>query len=144
MKPGFFGSHATSKTFKIFCLYSQRHLNFMENPIIRIAAKFQYKIRITTAPCCYGRYLMVSRSSARKELYFPTILKPESRSWCEYFPPPQLEKLVLKTVQWNVIIKIIVIVVVVVQLRWVLLQTATGITRCGDYYKVRQNSHSSK
>ena len=44
MKPNFLVSRATSKTFKIFCLYSQGHLTFMENPIIRIAAKFQYKI----------------------------------------------------------------------------------------------------
>ena len=44
MKPDFFVCRATSKTFKIFCLYSQGRLTFMENPIIRIAAKFQYKI----------------------------------------------------------------------------------------------------
>ena len=53
---------------------------------------------------------MVSRFSAKKEIYFPTkILKPEGRSWCEHFPPPSLQKSVLKTVQWNVIIIIIYI-----------------------------------
>ena len=44
MKPDFFVARATSKTFKIFCLYSQGHLTFRQNPIIQIAAKFQYKI----------------------------------------------------------------------------------------------------
>ena len=44
MKPDFFVAPATTKTFKIFCLiYSHGHITFMENPIIRIAAKFQYK-----------------------------------------------------------------------------------------------------
>ena len=53
---------------------------------------------------------MVSRFSAKKEIYFPTkILKPEDRSWCKHFPPPSLQKSVLKTVQWNVIIIIIYI-----------------------------------
>ena len=37
-------AHATSKTFKIFCLYNhlspEGHLTFMDNPIILIAAKF--------------------------------------------------------------------------------------------------------
>ena len=64
----------------------------------------------TTDSCCYGHYLMVSRFSAKKEIYFPTkILKPEGRSWCEHFPPPSLQKSVPKTVQWNVIIIIIYI-----------------------------------
>ena len=44
MKPDFVVSRATSKTFKTLCLYSQGHLTFMENPIIRITAKFQFKI----------------------------------------------------------------------------------------------------
>ena len=44
MKPDFFVARATGKTFKIFCLYSQEHITFMENPIIQIAAKFHYKI----------------------------------------------------------------------------------------------------
>ena len=45
MKLDFFVAPATTKTFKIFCLvYSHGHITFMENPIIRIAAKFQYKI----------------------------------------------------------------------------------------------------
>ena len=45
MKLDFFVVRATSKTFKIVCLYSQGHLTFeRENPTIRIAAKFQYKI----------------------------------------------------------------------------------------------------
>ena len=50
---------------------------------------------------------MVSRSSAKKELYFPTkILKSEGRN----FPLALLEKLVLKTFQWNVSIIIFVVV----------------------------------
>ena len=48
MKPDFFVACATSTTFKIFCLYNhlspEGHLTFMDNPIIRIAAKFQYKL----------------------------------------------------------------------------------------------------
>ena len=37
---------------------------------------------------------MVSRSSTRRELYFPTkISKPGGRSSCEHFPPLLLEKL---------------------------------------------------
>ena len=53
---------------------------------------------------------MVWRFSAKKEIYFPTkILKPEGRSWYEHFPPPSLQKSILKTVQWNVIIIIIYI-----------------------------------
>ena len=48
MKPDLFVARATSKTFKIFCLYNhlspEGHLTFMDNPIIGIAAKFQYKL----------------------------------------------------------------------------------------------------
>ena len=40
----FFVFHATSKTFKIFCLYSHGQLTFMKSLIILIAAKFQYVI----------------------------------------------------------------------------------------------------
>ena len=81
----------------------------------------------------------LSRSSAYKELYFPRkILKPE--------------------VDVNTHIIIIFVVVVVLdddtyywvhlstdhlfqvyyKVRQVLLQSATGITKCDDYYKVRQ------
>ena len=48
MKPDLFVARATRKTFKIFCLYNhlspEGHLAFMDNPIIRVAAKFQYKL----------------------------------------------------------------------------------------------------
>ena len=49
MKPDFFVARATSKTFKIIWfihnyLSPEGHLTFMDNPIIRIAAKFQYKL----------------------------------------------------------------------------------------------------
>ena len=58
---------------------------------------------------------MVLRSSAYKELYFPSkILEPEGRSWCEHFSTPPLEKLVLKTIQCNVIIIIIIITIIIV------------------------------
>ena len=40
----FFVFYATSKTFKIFCLYSHGQLTFMKSLIILIAAKFQYVI----------------------------------------------------------------------------------------------------
>ena len=48
MKPDFFVARATSKTFKIIWLIhnhlsSEGHLTFMDNPIIRIAAKFPNK-----------------------------------------------------------------------------------------------------
>ena len=87
----------------------------MENPIIGIAAKFQYKISsirtlavVDTISWSWGRL-------HRKELYFPTkILKSEERSWCDYFPPPSLEQLALKTIQWNVIIIIIIIIIIIV------------------------------
>ena len=44
MKPDFFVARATSKTFKIFCLCSEKHLTFREDRVIQIAAKFQSKI----------------------------------------------------------------------------------------------------
>ena len=47
IKPDLSVARATSKTFKIFCLYNhlspEGHLNFMDNPIIWIAAKFKFK-----------------------------------------------------------------------------------------------------
>ena len=103
--------HATSKTFKIFCLYSHEQLTFMKSLIILIAAKFQYVIpSLRTLAVTYTHGLEVVRIET---VYSPTkILKPERCSWREHFPPPLLEKLVLKTVQWNVIIIIINVVVV--------------------------------
>ena len=51
LKPDFFVTRATSKTFKIFWLIHNHfspegHLTFMDNPIIRIATKFQYKLTL--------------------------------------------------------------------------------------------------
>ena len=94
MKPGFFGSHATSKTFKIFCLYSQGHLNFMENPIIRIAAKFQYKIPslrtlavMDTISWSLGRpqgksCTFLQSWSRKVAVDVNTFLRPNLRNWC--------------------------------------------------------------
>ena len=85
----------------------------MENPIIGIAAKFQYKISSIRTLAVVDTFSWSRGRLHRKELYFPTkILKSEERSWCDYFPPPSLEQLALKTIQWNVIIIIIIIIVV--------------------------------
>ena len=85
----------------------------MENPIIGIAAKFQYKISSIRTLAVVDTISWSRGRLHRKELYFPTkILKSEERSWCDYFPPPSLEQLALKTIQWNVIIIIIIIIVV--------------------------------
>ena len=97
MKPDFFVSCSISKTFKIFCSYSQGHLTFMEKPIIGIAAKFQYNIpslRTLAVMDMFSHGLEVVRLE-RVVLSYKDL---------EHFPPPPLEKLVLKTVQWNVII----------------------------------------
>ena len=40
MKPGFFVDRATGETVKIFYLYSQGHLTFMENQIIDIIRRY--------------------------------------------------------------------------------------------------------
>ena len=86
----------------------------MENPLIGIAAKFQYKISSIRTLAVVDTISWSRGRLHRKELYFPTkILKSEERSWYDYFPPPSLEQLALKTIQWNVIIVIIIIIVVV-------------------------------
>ena len=56
MNPDFFVARATIKTSKIFCLYSQEHITFMENPIIQIAAKF------ITKSLHYGLLLLLTLS----------------------------------------------------------------------------------
>ena len=87
----------------------------MENPIIGIAAKFQYKISSIRTLAVVDTFSWSRGRLHRKELYFPTkILKSGERSWCDYFPPPSLEQLALKTIQWNVIIIIIIIIIIVV------------------------------
>ena len=87
----------------------------MENPIIGIAAKFQYKISSIRILAVVDTFSWSRGRLHRKELYFPTkILKSEERSWCDYFPPPSLEQLALKTIQWNVIIIIIIIIIIIV------------------------------
>ena len=63
MKPDFFVSHATSKTFKIVVL-TVKETFFSENPIIGTAAKLQYKFP-SLRTRCYGHYLMVSWSRDR-------------------------------------------------------------------------------
>ena len=83
---------------------------------------------------------MVSRQSAQKELYLQKNL--------ELFPPPPLEKLVLKTVQWNVIIICYYYLLLLLLLSLTILVIGfTGpptihfkfIVKCDNcYYKVRQ------
>ena len=130
----------------------------MENPIITIAAKFQYKI-----PSLRTLTVMETISWSRGEVRIERVVNLEAGRpqlmRCEHFPPPRwpgpLDKSVLKTVQWNVIIIItiiIIIIIIVVELLLSLsmmiliiglfvlrpstsslLQSAIGIT------KVRQN-----
>ena len=103
MKPDYFAARATSKTF----LKSQGHLNFMENPIIPIAAKFQYKI-----PSLRTLTVMETISWSRGDVRIERVVDLEAGRpqlmRCEHFPPPRwpgpLDKLVLKTVQWNVLL----------------------------------------
>ena len=138
----FFVFHATSKNIKIFCLYSHGQLTFMKSLIILIAAKFQYVIpSLRTLAVTYTHGLEVVRIET---VYSPTkILKPERCSWREHFPPPLLEKLVLKTVQWNVIIIIIIIIIIIVVVVVVDDYTYCWVYLSSDhpfqvYYKMRQ------
>ena len=95
MKPDFVVSRATSKTFKTFCLYSQGHLTFMENPIIRIAAKFQFNIPslrtlavMDTISWSRGRLhrkscTFLRRSWIRKvAIDVNTFFRPPLKNWC--------------------------------------------------------------
>jgi len=90
----FFVSRATGKPFKIFCLYSQGNLTFTENPIIGIAAKFQYKIPSLRALAVMDT---ISWSSGHPHRKSCTFLQ---RSWTLSSAP--IWENVLKTVQWNV------------------------------------------
>ena len=112
----------------------------MKNPIIRIAAKFQYKIPSLRALAVMDT---ISWSRCRPHRNSCTFLQ---RSWSREdavdvstFPPPPLEKLALKTVQWNAVIKIIIIIVIVVVVsccrRWWYL-SSNHIFQV--YYKVRK------
>ena len=73
----------------------------MENPIIRIAAKFQYKnpslptlAVMDTISWSLGRLHRKSRTFLQR-----SWIRKAGRSWCEHFS----RQLVMKTVQWNVI-----------------------------------------
>ena len=86
----------------------------MENPIIPIAAKFQYKI-----PSLRTLTVMETMSWSRGDVRIERVVDLEAGRpqlmRREHFPPPRwpgpLDTLVLKTVQRNVIIIIIVVVV---------------------------------
>ena len=82
---------------KTFCLHNQGHLTFMENPIIRIAAKFQYKkipsLRTVAVmdiiswsrgrPQGKGQCTFLQRSWSRKAAVdVKTFLRPYLRNWC--------------------------------------------------------------
>ena len=128
MKPDFFAARDTSKMFKIFCLiYSQGHLTFMENPIVRIAAKVQYKIpslrtdsRFTdTISWSQGRphresCTFLQRSWSRKvEVDVNTFVRPHLRNWCwKPFSGTLLLLLLLLLLLFYIIIIIVVVVVV--------------------------------
>ena len=84
MKPDFFFSSATSKTFKTFCLYSQGHLTFMENEIIRLRTLAVMdsiswsRGRPHRKSCTFLR-----RSWSRKvAIYVNTFLRPHLKNWC--------------------------------------------------------------
>ena len=84
MKPDFFFSRATSKTFKTFCLYSQGHLTFMENEIIRLRTLAVMdsiswsRGRPHRKSCTFLR-----RSWSRKvAIYVNTFLRPHLKNWC--------------------------------------------------------------
>ena len=105
-----FVSRATCKTFKIFCLYSQGNLTFMENPIIGIAVKFQYNIPTLRTLVVMDTISWSSGStrwSAQKELCFPTKI-------LNTFLCPHLWKWCWKPFSGMLILFIILIVVVVV------------------------------
>ena len=138
----------------------------MENPIIRIAAKFQYKnpslptlAVMDTISWSLGRPHRKSRTFLQR-----SWIRKAGRSWCEHFS----RQLVMKTVQWNVIYYycwwwwyLLLRLLVLRPSIWsllqsatayftkcdsVFLQSATDFTKCNDsiakcdrYYKVRQN-----
>ena len=169
MKPDFFAARDTSKMFKIFCLiYSQGHLTFMENPIVRIAAKVQYKIpslrtdsRFTdTISWSQGRphresCTFLQRSWSRKvEVDVNTFVRPHLRNWWwKPFSGTLLLLLLLLLLLFYIIIIIVVVVVVDDDnYYWVYLPSDHAFevySKCDSlfyykdamvcYYKVRQN-----
>ena len=137
----------------------------MENPIIRIAAKFQYKnpslptlAVMDTISWSLGRPHRKSRTFLQR-----SWIRKAGRSWCEHFS----RQLVMKTSQWNVIYYycwwwwyLLLRLLVLRPSIWSLLQSATayftkcdsvflqsatsGITKCDKwYYKVRQTLRSA-
>ena len=84
----------------------------MENPIIPIAAKFQYKI-----PSLRTLTVMETISWSRGDVRIERVVDLEAGRpqlmRCEHFPPPRwpgpLDKLVLKTVRWNVLLLLLLL-----------------------------------
>ena len=84
----------------------------MENPIIPIAAKFQYKI-----PSLRTLTVMETISWSRGDVRIERVVDLEAGRpqlmRCEHFPPPRwpgpLDKLVLKTVHWNVLLLLLLL-----------------------------------
>ena len=96
----------------------------MENPIIPIAAKFQYKI-----PSLRTLTVMETISWSRGDVRIERVVDLEAvrpqLMRREHFPPPcwpsPLDTLVLKTVQRNVIIIIITIIIIIIVVELLLL-----------------------
>ena len=121
MKSNFFVARASSKTFKVFCLYSVqspfawRTPYFYGQPTIRIDANFQNKLPLlrplavmdtmSWSPGSPHRKSCTSlqRSWSQKAAVdLNTFLRPHLRNWC------------WKPVQWNVIIIIIIIIIIMI------------------------------
>ena len=121
------------KNFKNIFLIKSRTYYFYGKPDNRDSSQISIQNPITTdSRCCIERVVV-----SYKDL--------------DHFPSPTLEKVVLKIVQWNVIIIIIIIIIVVVDhcwcccWRWRYLLLGLLVLRPSIqvYYKMRQVSQSS-
>ena len=125
-------------------IYSQGHLNFMEHPIIRIAAKFQKKIPALRTLAVMDTISWSRDRSRRKSCTFlqrswsrkvavvvNTFLRPNLRNWSG----KQFSEMLL--------LKLLLLLLFRCD-KFYYTKCDNFTTRCGDYYKVRQNSHSRK
>ena len=141
MKPDFFVTRATSKTFKIFWLIHNHfspegHLTFMDNPIIRIATKFQYKLPLLRTLVVTG-----TQSHGLEVVHIEKVLLPYKAleagglQFMWTLSPPSLEKRVLKTVQWNVYLFLLLLLLlnVIFMVTLLLLLSSMMILIMGPY-----------